>query len=101
MALIGFGLDSILELAVGGILIWRLQTKWENEGEEDAAERKARKLVGITFFILAGYISIQSIATLAGVLPEPDQTSVGLVLIIASTIVMTILYFQKNDSWPL
>ena len=95
VALIGFGLDSILELAVGAILIWRLQTKWEDEGEESAAERKAHKLVGITFFILAGFILIQSIATLAGFFPEPKQTSVGLVLIIASTIVMTILYFRK------
>ena len=95
VALIGFGLDSILELAVGGILIWRLQTKWEDEGEEGAAERKAHKLVGVTFFVLAGFILIQSIATLAGFFSEPEQTSVGLVLIIASTIVMTILYFRK------
>jgi divalent metal cation (Fe/Co/Zn/Cd) transporter len=95
VALIGFGLDSILELAVGGILIWRLQTKWGDEGEENAAERKAHKLVGITFFILAVFILVQSIATLFGALPEPQQTSVGIILIIASAIVMTILYFQK------
>ncbi|MEX0804469.1 MAG: cation transporter [Candidatus Binatia bacterium] len=95
VALIGFGLDSILELAVGGILIWRLQTKWEDEGEENAAEQKAHKIVGITFFVLAGYILFQSIATLAGVFPEPEQTTVGLILIIASAVVMTILYFKK------
>jgi divalent metal cation (Fe/Co/Zn/Cd) transporter len=95
VALIGFGLDSVLELAAGAILIWRLQTKWEDDDEEDAAERKTHKLIGITFFILAGYILIQSIATLPGVFPEPEQTSVGLVLIIASAIVMTILYFRK------
>ena len=95
VALIGFGLDSILELAVGGILIWRLQTKWEDEGEENAAERKAHKLVGITFFVLAAYILVQSIATLFGAFPEPQQTSVGIILIIASAIVMTILYFKK------
>ena len=95
VALIGFGLDSLLELAVGGILIWRLQTKWEDEGEENAAERKAHKLVGLTFFVLASYILVQSIATLFGLFPEPEQTSVGIILIIASAIVMTILYFQK------
>ena len=44
---------------------------------------------------MAGYILIQSIATLGGVFPEPEQSSVGLVLIIASAIVMTILYFRK------
>jgi divalent metal cation (Fe/Co/Zn/Cd) transporter len=95
VALIGFGLDSVLELAAGGILIWRLQSSWENEGEESSAERKAHKLVGITFFVLAGYILVQSVATLLGVFAEPEQSSVGLVLIIASAIVMTILYLRK------
>jgi divalent metal cation (Fe/Co/Zn/Cd) transporter len=38
---------------------------------------------------------MQSVATLFGVLPEPEQTSVGMMLIIASAIVMAILYFQK------
>ncbi len=93
--MIGFGLDSILELAAGAILIWRLQTKWGNDVGEYDAERRAHKLVGITFFVLAVYILIQSIATLFGIFPEPEQTSVGLILIIASAIVMTILYYQK------
>lgn len=56
VALIGFGLDSILELTAGGILIWRLQTKWEDEEDESGAEKKAHKVVGITFFVLAGYL---------------------------------------------
>lgn len=95
VALIGFGFDSILELAAGGILIWRLQTKWEGTDDESAAERKAHKFVGITFFILAGYILIQSIATLFGYFPKPEETSIGVILIVASAVVMTILYFKK------
>ena len=94
-ALIGFGLDSILELAAGAILIWRLQTEWEDKGEESTAERKAHKLVGYTFFILAGFIFLQSVATLLGYFSEPEPTRVGLFLIVASAIVMTILYFKK------
>jgi divalent metal cation (Fe/Co/Zn/Cd) transporter len=95
VALIGFGLDSILELAAGAILIWRLQTEWQDKDEESTAERKAHKLVGITFFVLAGYILLQSIATLVGYFPEPQETTVGIILIIASAVVMTILYFKK------
>jgi divalent metal cation (Fe/Co/Zn/Cd) transporter len=95
VALIGFGLDSILELAAGGILIWRLQTTWEDHEEENTAERKAHKLIGITFFMLAGYILIQSLATLLGIFAEPRETTVGVILIVASAIVMTILYFKK------
>jgi divalent metal cation (Fe/Co/Zn/Cd) transporter len=95
VALIGFGFDSVLELAAGGILIWRLQTTWQDIDEESAAERKAHKIVGITFFVLAGYILLQSIAILLGYLPEPQESTTGLVLIAASAIVMTILYFKK------
>ena len=73
VALIGFGLDSILELAVGGILIWRLQTKWGDEGEENAAERKAHIFVGITFIVLAAFILVQSIATLLGFFPNLNK----------------------------
>jgi divalent metal cation (Fe/Co/Zn/Cd) transporter len=95
VALIGFGLDSVLELAAGGILIWRLQTTWQDHDEENTAERKAHKLIGITFFVLAGYILIQSLATLLGYFPEPEESTVGLILIVASAIVMTVLYFEK------
>jgi divalent metal cation (Fe/Co/Zn/Cd) transporter len=97
VALIGFGFDSILELAAGGILIWRLQTRWDDHDEEDEAERKAHKFVGVTFFVLAAYILFQSIAILLGIFPEPKETSVGLILIAASAIVMTILYFLKMN----
>ena len=93
--LIGFGLDSILELAAGAILIWRLQTEWQDHDDESTAERKAHKLVGITFLILAGYIFLQSIATLLGYFPEPQETTAGLILIVASAVVMTILYLKK------
>jgi divalent metal cation (Fe/Co/Zn/Cd) transporter len=95
VALIGFGLDSILELAAGAILIWRLQTEWQEKDDENTAERKAHKLVGITFFVLAGYILSQSVATLLGYFPEPEESTLGLILIVASALVMTILYFKK------
>jgi divalent metal cation (Fe/Co/Zn/Cd) transporter len=89
VALIGFGLDSILELAAGGILIWRLPK------ELAGPERKAHKIVGYTFFALTGLIFVQSTATLFGYLPEPEETGLGIILIVASAIVMTLLYFKK------
>ena len=53
VALIAFGLDSIIELFAGGVLVWRLRQ--EGEGHEDeAAERRAQRLVGITFFVPGG-----------------------------------------------
>jgi divalent metal cation (Fe/Co/Zn/Cd) transporter len=93
VALSAFGLDSIIEVFAGFVLIWRLGKKWE-EGEEEAETRSLR-LVGITFFLLAAYILFQSLATLLGWLPEPERSDVGVILVVASAIVMTGLYWSK------
>jgi len=96
VALFAFGLDSIVELFAGIVLIWRLRGEWTGH-EEAAAERRALKLVGVTFFLLAIYISAQAIATLLGRFPRPTPSVPGIVLVIASAIVMTILFVRKSD----
>lgn len=94
VALIAFGLDSIVELFAGGVLVWRL--KQEGEGEEaEAAERKAQRLIGLTFFVLAAYVGLHSAASLAGVLPEPQPSLAGVVIVVASALVMSVLYVAK------
>ena len=45
VALLAFGLDSIVELFAGGVLVWRLRGEWEGL-EEEAAERRAQRLLG-------------------------------------------------------
>ena len=71
VSLLAFGLDSLVELFAGAILLWRLTVSGDGEGEE-AAERRARKLVGISFFFLAAYVVLHSGSSLAGWLPEPS-----------------------------
>ncbi|NIR86055.1 cation transporter [Candidatus Bathyarchaeota archaeon] len=95
VALLAFGLDSLIEIFAGGVLIWRLGREWK-QGEEEAAERRALKLVGITFFLLVAYILIQSLTTLAGWLPKPRESHVGIILVIASAIMMTFLFWAKS-----
>jgi divalent metal cation (Fe/Co/Zn/Cd) transporter len=94
VALLAFGLDSLIEIFAGAVLIWRLRK--ENIQQEMEAESKALKLVGITFFILAVYVTFQSLATLTGFFVEPQQSIVGIILVVLSAIVMTILYFRKT-----
>ena len=96
VALVAFGLDSFIELFVGFVLIWRLSKEWKGE-EGEAAENRALKLVGVTFFLLAAFILLQSSATMLGWLPEPRPSPLGIVLVIASALVMTTLYFLKTD----
>lgn len=95
-ALIAFGLDSVVELFAGGVLIWHLSREWK-AAENEAAERRAHRLLGITFFLLTGYITIQSTATLAGWLRRPEESLVGIVLVVASAAVMTVLYVRKRE----
>jgi divalent metal cation (Fe/Co/Zn/Cd) transporter len=95
VALLGFGFDSFVELFAGGVLVWRLGSEWSDEREENEAEQRALHLVGITFYVLAAYIVGHSLLTLFGFAPRPAESLVGIVLVIASAVVMTILYFWK------
>ena len=96
-ALLGFGLDSFIESLSGSIIIWRF---WKvgpeaDEGETGAVEQKATRLVAYTFFILGAYVLFDaSKALVSGA--SPSQSLVGLVLGIASVIVMPILYIAKR-----
>lgn len=95
VALLAYGLDSLVEIFAGLVLIWRLGKEWKRV-EEEAAERKAVKLVGVTFFVLAVYVFAQSLAALTGWLPEPRQSLVGIGLVLASAVVMTVLFWWKS-----
>lgn len=95
IALIGFGLDSIVESLSGMVLIWRLRQYSDlTEEEEKRIERKAMKLIAITFLVLGIYILFQSIRKL--LFDEiPDPSLPGILIAIASIIVMPILAYQK------
>ena len=94
VALLAYGLDSIVELFAGGVLVWRLRVEGEGDDAE-AAEQRARRLIGFTFFLLAVYVALHSIASLVGWLPRPEPSLVGVILVIASAVVMTALYIGK------
>jgi divalent metal cation (Fe/Co/Zn/Cd) transporter len=94
VALLAFGLDSLVEIFAGAILIWRLSV--EEKQQEEEAESKALKLVGATFFLLAIYVLFQSLAPLTGFLVEPQQSMVGIILVVASSVVMTVLFLEKT-----
>jgi divalent metal cation (Fe/Co/Zn/Cd) transporter len=98
VALLAFGFDSLIELFVGGVLIWRLGREWSGREEEVAAERTSLKLAGLTFFLLSTWILVQATATLAGWLEKPDVSLVGIGLVVASAVVMSLLYLGKIDA---
>ena len=94
VALVAFGLDSLIELFAGGVLIWHLRHEWKGSAEI-ASGRTAERLLGVTFFLLSIYILVQSLGTLLGWFAEPQESIVGMGLVIASAVVMTAIYFPK------
>jgi divalent metal cation (Fe/Co/Zn/Cd) transporter len=95
IALIGFGLDSYIEVASGIVLIWRLRKHGFGDEEEEVAEKRAIFFVGLTFLALALYVTFESGKKLL-LHEHPDESLVGIILAIVSLIVMPLLAWYKK-----
>ncbi|MFC1967224.1 cation diffusion facilitator family transporter [Chloroflexota bacterium] len=95
IALVGFGLDSIVESLSGGVLIWRLRQHGRISAEaEERIEKRAARLVAVTFFLLGLYVLFESVKKL--VTAEAAGTSVpGIAIAVISLIIMPLLGWQK------
>ena len=89
IALVGFGLDSVIEFFAAAIVVWQLRGEGENR------ETRAVRLIGATFFALAAYLAVQSIRDLAGH-TRPEQSIPGLAVTAAALIVMPLLAVAKR-----
>lgn len=96
VALIGFGFDSLIETSSGAILLWRLRA--ERSGHEiERVERRALRLVGISFMALAAYVTFGSVRNLL-IRREPERSDIGIALAILSLIVMPVLARLKRKT---
>jgi divalent metal cation (Fe/Co/Zn/Cd) transporter len=80
VALLGFGIDSFVESASGGVLLWRLAAERTSRNHEEIEEidRKARKLVGLSLFLLAAFVVVDSAWTLwRRERPEPSLVGIA------------------------
>ena len=95
IALEGFGMDSFIESLSGSIMIWRFKKYGKiSRDEEERVEKRAAKLIAISFFILAAYILYESIRKLYS-REIPDPSIIGLIIVILSIIVMPVLFYLK------
>ena len=88
IALVGFGVDSVIEVSSGAIILWRLAA-----GEE--RERLALRLVGISFLALAAYVAFDAVKSL-WLRELPEASYIGIAIAALSLVVMPFLAHQKR-----
>ena len=94
IALVGFGFDSLIEVTSGAALLWRLHLD-ADESRRERVEAVALRIVGALFLVLAAYVSYDSIKSLIW-REQPHKSIPGIVLAIASLIVMPLLVRAKR-----
>ena len=108
IALIGFGIDSAIEVFAALVVIWQLR----RNGKQRYAT--ALRLIAVSFFLLAGYVIYKSVSDLINA-NEPDPSPVGIILAAVATAVMIpvaiaqkrtgealgnqVLVAQSNETW--
>ncbi|MBA2702551.1 MAG: cation transporter [Blastocatellia bacterium] len=94
IALVGFGFDSLIEVTSGAALVWRLHSD-ADESQRERVEAITLRIVGVCFLVLAAYVSYDSIKSLIW-REEPHESIPGIILAIASLIVMPLLVRAKR-----
>jgi divalent metal cation (Fe/Co/Zn/Cd) transporter len=84
-ALVGFGLDSIVEVLSAAAIAWQFAAP-----DPEERERTALRVIAVSFFGLAAWVSVDAVLALTGI-REPDHSPVGIVLAAVSLAVMPFL----------
>src|SRR3984893_10798331 len=94
ISLVGFGIDSFIEVTSGSVLLWRMSVDAEVHRRE-LNERRALRIVGACFLLLAAYIAYESVLDLWS-RRAPDHSIPGIILACVSLIVMPLLSRAKR-----
>jgi divalent metal cation (Fe/Co/Zn/Cd) transporter len=98
IALLGFGVDSVVETISGAVLIWRLRAEaagTADEAEIERVERRAEQLVGAAFLLLAAYVTFEAVTALLQA-ERPDASPIGVAITALSIPVMLWLAGAKR-----
>ncbi|MEU7571164.1 cation transporter [Micromonospora sp. NPDC049240] len=89
-ALIGFGLDSVIEVSSAAAVAWQFAGR-----DPEAREKAALRIIAVSFFALAAYVTVESVRALAGG-GEAEHSTVGLVLAALSLLIMPVLSYAQR-----
>jgi divalent metal cation (Fe/Co/Zn/Cd) transporter len=89
-ALIGFGLDSLIEVSSAAAVYWQF-----SGSDPEARERATLRIIAVSFFALAGYVTVESVRSLLGGETAGSSTA-GIVLAAVSLVVMPLLSYAQR-----
>ncbi|MCW3840626.1 cation transporter [Micromonospora yasonensis] len=89
-ALIGFGLDSVIEVSSSAAVAWQFAGR-----DPEAREKVALRIIAVSFFALAAYVTVESVRALAGN-GDAEHSTVGLVLAGLSLLIMPVLSYAQR-----
>lgn len=89
-ALVGFGLDSVIEVSSAAAVAWQFSAK-----EPETREKATLRFIAFSFFALAAYVSVDAVLSLLG-FGAPRPSLIGIVLATASLVVMPLLSYAQR-----
>jgi len=89
-ALVGFGLDSLIEVSSAAAIAWQFAAP-----DPETREKAALRFVAVSFFALAIYITVDSVLALVGV-KEAEHSPIGIALAAVSLVVMPVLSLAQR-----
>lgn len=92
VALLGFGLDSMIEVSSAAAVAWQFAGP-----DPQRRERAALRVIAGSFFALAAYVSVEALRSLFGD-DEPQRSTVGIVLVAVSVVVMPLLSWAQRSA---
>ncbi|MEV8368303.1 cation transporter [Microbacterium sp. NPDC064584] len=89
-ALIGFGLDSFVEVLSAAAIAWQFAAP-----DPETREKPALRIIAVSFFALAAYVSVDALLSLTG-LREPEHSPVGIALAAISLVIMPVVSWLER-----
>ena len=89
-ALIGFGLDSVIEVLSAAAVAWQFAGR-----DPEAREKTALRIIALSFFGLAAYVTVDAVRSLVGV-GEARHSAIGIVLAATSLVIMPLLSYAQR-----
>ena len=89
-ALVGFGLDSVIEVSSAAAIAWQFSAK-----DPETREKAALRFIAFSFFALAAYVAVDAVLSLLG-FGEPQPSAIGIALATASLVVMPVLSLAQR-----